>query len=548
MVCFQILPHRLQPAVEISYGPSMGTPMRTQTIPFARGPKFVTRMVVVTLFLVLGATLASGAAAYVVAIRTVEDEIEFAGQSLAHGLSGSIVTIISKPGAEGELQVILNQSLRVDKEARIADALIVAKDMTVVAAKDPSQVGQRYSRFSGLAQLTSMQTVHIRGSGTRITAPVQWGQKDKRTLGYVVITLSEHAFAQARRGFLISFSILFFVASLATVFLTRRVLQRLLKPVVDLGNAARALAAGDSDFPLEPKSSDEIGVATQSFLKMRSAQRVFVRFSNPALVKEILEGRAPDRPVEVKLSVGFGDGVRFTDWSNAHTANEIGSLLSDYFTLFGQLVAKHGGIIEKFMGDAVMCYFGLHGDASTHASLSSLRTHVAAQHLLALANTAFARYHSRRILMFRFAVATGRCVVGPMGARGVKLDYTIIGETVNLASRLEGLAAPGGLAIDRFTYLNVEGANRLLCEGPAQQKVKGFVDPVHIYRVIGYRDKAETDLLCQTLLDLLQTEEARDVLRLTKNQFAELFAEAEQRLMSQDVRLPTSADAVALAT
>ncbi|MFC1610715.1 adenylate/guanylate cyclase domain-containing protein [Myxococcota bacterium] len=511
---------------------------RTRSLRFVRGPRFVTRMVLVTLFLVLGATLASGTSAYFVAIFTVEDEIEFAGQSLVHGLSGSIVTIITKPGAEGELQVILNQSLTVDKEGRIADALIISKDLTVVAAKDPSQVGRKYSRFSGLEDLKSMQTVNVRGSGTRIAAPVQWGQTNKRTLGYVVVTLSEHAFITARRGILISFSALFLIAALVTVFITRRVLQRLLKPVVDLGDAARALTEGNSDYPLEPKSNDEIGIATQSFLKMRTAQRVFVRFSNPALVQEILEGRAPDLPVDVKLSVGFGDGVRFTDWSNAHTASEIGRLLSDYFTLFGQLVSAHGGIIEKFMGDAVMSYFGLHSEASVQASLQSLRTHVAGQHLLTLADEAFHRYHRRRVLKFRFGLATGRCVVGPMGARGLKLDYTIVGDTVNLASRLEGLAKPGGLAIDRFTYLNVEGEHCLECQGPMQEVVKGYEDPIHIYRVAGYRSEKEIDRLRQTLLGLLRTDEVRAVLRLTNEQFSEYFAAVEETLLSKDPALP----------
>jgi adenylate cyclase len=512
-------------------------------LPRTRGPSFVTRMLLVTLFLVLAATLASGASAYLVAITTVEDEIEFAGRSLVHGLSGSIVTIITKPGAEGELQVILNQNLAVDKEGRVADALIIAKDLTVVAAKDPSQVGQKYSRLAGLKDLETMQTVRIRGTGTRIAAPVQWGQTTKRTLGYVVITLSERAFAAARRGIMISFSALFLIAALVTVVVTRTVLRRLLKPVVDLGNAARALAAGDSDHPLEAKSSDEIGVATHSFLKMRAAQRVFVRFSNPALVREILEGRAPDVAVDVRLSVGFGDGVRFTDWSSAHSASDTSSFLTDYFTLFGQLVATHGGLIEKFMGDAVMTYYGLHRDGSEKSSWQALRTHVAGQHLLKIANEAFGRYHGRRLLQFRFGVATGKCVVGPLGARGVKLDYTVIGETVNLASRLEGLAAPGGLIIDRFTYLNVEGASCLESEGATEEVVKGFAKPVCTYRIAGYRTAEEVDRLRQTVLDVLRTEAVRAVLRLKSQQFSELFANAEKTLMAKAPVLPMRSDA-----
>lgn len=504
----------------------------------ARGATFLSRMILVTLFLVLAAVLASGTFAYIVAIQSIEEEIEFAGQSLLHGLSGSIVTIIAKPGPEGELQVILNQSLAVDKEGRVTDAFIVSKDLTVLAAKDTSQVGHKYLSFASLNDLDSMQTVHLRGSGTQIASPVQWGQTNKRTLGYVVITLSEHAFAKARRGILISFSALFLVASLVTVFLTRSVLQRLLRPVVNLGDAARALAEGNSNYPLEAKGNDEIGVATQSFLQMRAAQRVFMRFSNPALVKEILDGRAPDVPVEAKLAVGFGDGVRFTDWSNVHTAAETSHYLSDYFTLIGQLVATYGGLIEKFMGDAVMTYYGFHGEASSQMSLQSLRAHIAMQHLLHIANHAFQHYHHRRVLWFRFGLAMGRCLMGPIGARGIKLDYTVVGETVNLASRLEGLASPGGLAIDRFTYLNVEGERSLESEGPTEEVVKGFVDPVCIYRVAGYRSKEENDRLRQTVLDAIRTDEVRDILGLTNEQFAELFTYSETKLMQQALALP----------
>ncbi|HSI06691.1 MAG: adenylate/guanylate cyclase domain-containing protein [Myxococcota bacterium] len=512
----------------------------TRSLRLVRGPRFVTRVVLVTLALVLAVTLASSAAAYFVASASVEDEIEFAGRSLVNGLSGSIATIITNPNAAGELQVILNQSLTIDKEGRVADALILSRDLTVLAAKDASQLGQKYSRFSGLKDITSIQSVHIGGLGTRIAAPVQWGQATKHTLGYVVITLSERAFAAARRSILISFSVLFLLAALVTVPLTRRVLQRFLKPVVDLGDAARALAAGNADHPLTPSSNDEIGVATDSFIKMRAAQRVFVRFSNPALVQEILAGRAPDNPVDVRLAVGFGDGVRFTDWASAHAPNETSTYLSDYFTLFGQLVANHAGIIEKFMGDAVMTYYGLRSTTSHHASLQAVRTHVAGQHLFNIANVLFQRYHQRRILRFRFGVASGRCVVGPLGARGVKLDYTIMGETVNLASRLEGMAAPGGLVIDRFTYLNVEGESCLEAEGPTAEPVKGFAKPVHLYRVAGFRSEAENDHLRAAVLQALDTEEARAVLRLTDAQYAEAMAEAESYLQTR-TRLPLRA-------
>jgi len=505
----------------------------------------VTRMIAIVAVLVLVATAAGGVSAYLVARATIEGEIQFAGQSLAHSLSGSIVTLINKPGAEGELQMALNQLLEVDDEGRISDAYIVSKDMHIMAARDPQRVGKRFTELDGLAKVDHMYVVRRPGFGTSIAAPVQWGKTSKRTLGYVVLFSSEKAFTAARDRVLIWFTGIFLAAVLAAILFTRLVMRRLLQPVVDLGEAARALADGNSDYPLDPpQSQDEIGVATRSFLAMRDAQKIFVRFSNPALVRRIRDGLVPERPEEVKLAIGFGDGVRFTDWSSANTAAEISTMLTDYFTLFGLLVEEFDGIVEKFIGDAVMSYYGLHSEAGTESvARDAIRTHLCGQIVFGLANRVFRDYQRRLPLRFRFGIATGKCVVGPMGARGVKQDYTIIGTTVNLASRLEGLAQPGGLTIDNFTYQNAGGADFLVAEEPREERIKGFTDPVKVYVVTGLREPAENQRLSELLVQYFERDAVRDVLRLDDEQHATFREEVERVLTASTLALPVETPA-----
>lgn len=501
----------------------------------------VTRMVAVTALGVLVATLAGGVSAYLVASSALEEEIKFAGETLAHSLSGSIITVINKPGGEGELQVALNQLLARDRQGRIQDAYIISREQRVLAAKDASEAGKPFTRFAGLAQVHRAQAMRIPGSGTAVAAPVQWGKEHKRTLGYVVFFINEQVFTAARDRILASFSTLFLLAVLATFVITRYLVARMLRPVVALGEAARQLAAGNSEYALAaPPTEDEIGVATRSFLSMREAQKWYVRFSNPALVHEIMAGRAPDHPEEVKLTIGFGDGVRFTDWSSAHTAAEISTLLTDYFTLFGLLVAQHHGIVEKFIGDAVMTYYGLHtGRSAQEDARNAIRVHVCGQFALNMANRAFAKYHRRIPLRFRFGIASGKCVVGPMGARGVKLDYTILGNIVNLASRLEGLAEAGGLVIDNFTFSNAGREEFVRVEGPDTHRIKGIPQPVPVYRVRGLT-APEEEMRCRALLlDFFTRPEVEEVLRLSPPQMEAFRRELEARLEAPGIVLPT---------
>lgn len=518
-------------------------PSRLQR-PLLGNQSIVNKMIIVIGLLLLTATVAGGVSAYLVANSALEAEIEFAGQSLVHSLSGSVTTLINKPGAQGELQLILNKTLAVDVAGRVVDAYILDRELTVLASKNGRGIGMP---FTGIEGLNTLQRISVsqRAGPLYVAAPVQWGKPEPRTLGHVVFFFGEMAFVAARNKIVVSFAVVFMVALLIGILLARVASTRVLRPIVLLGQAAKELAAGNPDFPLElPQTNDEIAVATRSFVNMRRAQGIFVHYSNAALVEKILSGDVPDRPEEVKLTVGFGDGVRFSDWSIAHTPGEISSMLTDYFTLFGQLVDHYDGIVAKFIGDAVMTYFGLHGGYDVKAAAqNAIRAKVCAQHVFHFANRAFRKHHRREPLRFRLGAATGKCVVGPMGARGIKLDFTIIGTTVNLASRLEHLAAPGGLALDNFTYHNA-GAEGFLCTAePRIENIKGFPKPVQVYSVIGYSNPEEIERLRAFLHSFFRRDIVKRVLNLDGKQREEFYSELDESMHDSELHLPTPAAA-----
>jgi len=507
------------------------------------GISMITKMIVVTALLLLAASVAGGISSYLVAASAIEREIEFTAQQVVASLAGSITTVIKNPGAAGELQIALNKVLREDDEGRVVDAYILDKTLVVLAAKDTQAVGTQYSGGLLGEQFRSVGILDSAETHTTVAAPVQWGKKKRRNLGYVVFSFSQGAVKKARNEIVLQFVLIFLIAFACTILFTRTVLKYLLRPVVTLGRAAYELAKGNYTFPIaDIGGKDELAMSTRSFIKMREAQQIFVHFSNPALVRKILGGIAHDKAEEAKLTISFGDGVSFTSWSSAHTAAEISGMLTDYFTLAGKLVDAHNGIVEKFIGDCIMSYFGLDEESTTTAARNAILALVCTQHVFNFSNYAFKRYHNRVPLQFRFGAASGKCVVGPMGAKGVKLDYTLVGSPVNLASRLESLAPAGGIVIDRFTYLNAGGDAFLsIKHTEVKHNVKGFEDVesgIRVLHVGNLSGAAQRAMTCEFLFGFLQRKDVQDILQLSDEQQREFLARVKERLDTTGLELP----------
>jgi class 3 adenylate cyclase len=173
-----------------------------------------------------------------------------------------------------------------------------------------------------------------------------------------------------------------------------------------------------------------------------------------------------------EVSVLFADLCGFTSFSEHRDPREVSAMLNSYFeATIPPVVRQFGGEIDRLVGDAMMATFNRRGDQPDHA-LRAARAALAIQsaaHRLAADHPSWPR--------FRVGVNTGEAMVGVLGAEGGK-SYTVIGDTVNVAARLEASAPLGRVAIGEATLRSLPRA-RTEALGPV--RVKGKCEPVDAY-------------------------------------------------------------------
>ncbi|MBU0550539.1 adenylate/guanylate cyclase domain-containing protein [Myxococcota bacterium] len=189
-----------------------------------------------------------------------------------------------------------------------------------------------------------------------------------------------------------------------------------------------------------------------------------------------------------RLTVFFSDLVGFTELTDAVEAEVLSDVLNTYLNRMAEIADEWGGTIDKFIGDAVMVFFGDADDADdADQALRCVRMALEMQ----LANAALTEVWRAkgidRPLRARIGINTGHCTVGNFGSEQ-RMDYTIIGSPVNVASRLEGLAEAGGILISGSTYHLVKHA--VTCAHRGEVRVKGVNHPVDAWDVIGLREQA----------------------------------------------------------
>ncbi|MFC2075462.1 CHASE2 domain-containing protein [candidate division KSB1 bacterium] len=182
------------------------------------------------------------------------------------------------------------------------------------------------------------------------------------------------------------------------------------------------------------------------------------------------------------ITVLFSDIAGFTTISEKLTPTELSSMLNEYLTAMTRVVLVHKGIIDKFEGDAVMAEFGAPVYFDDHA-LEACRAAIEMQDLLEMLRVQWAEM-GRPEIRIRIGINSGNMVVGNMGSDTV-FDYTVLGDAVNLGSRLEGANKVYGteIMISEYTYQIVK--DRVVARELDLIRVKGKNEPVRVYELIG---------------------------------------------------------------
>lgn len=186
-----------------------------------------------------------------------------------------------------------------------------------------------------------------------------------------------------------------------------------------------------------------------------------------------------------KLAVFFSDIKGFTELAEEMEPEALTELLNHYFNAMSEVVLKYGGTIDKFVGDSIMVFFGDPGSLGQREdTFACVSMAIDMRKQMKIMRQKWRSQGIKTPLEIRMGISTGYTTVGNFGAEN-RIDYTIIGKEVNLASRLESLAEPGEILVSHEAFSLIK--DRIVCRDKGEVTVKGFSKPVASYEVVDFR-------------------------------------------------------------
>jgi class 3 adenylate cyclase/PAS domain-containing protein len=250
------------------------------------------------------------------------------------------------------------------------------------------------------------------------------------------------------------------------------------------------------------------------------------KYLSPQIYSSIFSG---EQSVEVaskrkKLTIFFSDIAAFTETTDNLESEELTAVLNHYLTEMSTIALEYGATIDKFIGDAMLLFFG---DPETKGVKQDAKAcvlmAVAMQKRMRELEQEWRNRGLERPFRIRMGICTGYCTVGNFGSRD-RLDYTIIGNEVNLAARLESAAEPGSILLAHETNSLVQDI--VLTEEQPSMTVKGFVRPINTFKVAGTYD----ELVDEGRVVLRERDGLRVLVDLTKQDKMEAITVLEEVL------------------
>lgn len=290
--------------------------------------------------------------------------------------------------------------------------------------------------------------------------------------------------------------------------------KTLTNPIRRLVMASKHIEKGHFLLDLKASSNDELGTLTSSFIDMgkglderEKMKDALGKFVNTEIADMVLEGNLALGGQRSHGAIFFSDIRSFTAISEKLEPEEVVEFLNEYLTVMVECVEKTHGVVDKFIGDALMAIWGTpvhHGNDTENAINGALMMREA----LSLFN------HGRGgdkkpLIQIGCGINTGPVIAGQIGSMN-RMEYTVIGDAVNLASRIEGLNKPFGtdilISLDSYVLVkdifNVEAMDLI--------KVKGKTEAQQIFAVLGRKDDLSSIQSLEELYSFLGTKPAID--------------------------------------
>lgn len=253
---------------------------------------------------------------------------------------------------------------------------------------------------------------------------------------------------------------------------------RMSSPLENFARGAQHVAHGDYSIRLPVTGNDEISDAATQFNYMvaelshkEEMRNVFGRYLNPKLVEEVFDGGMQTVNKRQEVSVLFADMVSFTAFSESTSTEEVVDVLNRHFEVFHRIIDYYGGHVDKYIGDAVMAVFNHpweDAEHAQHAALAALAMTEACKRLGILRQ-------SGEPIAFRIGINCGQVIVGSIGA-AERLEYTVIGDAVNIASRMAGLGGGNEVTLPHETFKRLGAGFDFGSIG--KREIKGVSEPM----------------------------------------------------------------------
>jgi adenylate cyclase len=290
-------------------------------------------------------------------------------------------------------------------------------------------------------------------------------------------------------------------ASLIIVFALAKSISN---PVISLLHATVEIAKGNFRVNIKSTTSDEVGLLTDYFVTMgegleerEKVKSILGNMIDPVVVGEAMKDMAAlKRGSEKQITAFFSDVAGFSTISEQLTSVDLAALLNEYLSAMTLILKQYDGVLDKYIGDAIVGIFNAPVDVATHplkASLASLDMIDKLRDLKEYWTKNNLYTQEAREMDVRIGLNLGPAKVGFMGTDALA-SYTMMGDTVNLAARLEAAGKDYGVNILISENLNKEIESELFTRGLDLVRVKGKNEPVKLFELISRKSDIKSNI------------------------------------------------------
>ncbi|MCP4673281.1 MAG: HAMP domain-containing protein [Desulfobacula sp.] len=373
---------------------------------------------------------------------------------------------------------------------QIDRVIITDQKNNIIAHNDINQVNKPYLPPKNLEHTDQLQNGMILSTFLEnnkeflfLTVPLSY---QNVSIGRAQMVISqkiiEESIAQSAQYILVSFFIIILLAFLASLGFSIYFSY----PIKKLENSVVEFGSGNYKHRAQITRNDELGDLAGTFNRMaqdiekkEKIKDSFGRYVSPEIVEMVLANPSGIwlKASSMQATVLFTDIRGFTSLSENKAPEVIVEMLNDHFTRITEIIIRHGGHIDKFVGDAAMAVFGITGETFDHAGAAV----TAAFEIMAeIESRARKNIDARNALRIGIGINTGKMVVGNLGSKQ-KMEYTVIGDNVNIAARLTSIADPGEILISGKLYEDLQKDGSIIIKEKGQVPIKGKKNKIRVF-------------------------------------------------------------------